>query len=40
MRDPERVFQVGPDGEFDPVSFTQDNVGPTTRLSAWTRWAG
>src|SRR5262245_17955623 len=27
MRDPERTCEVGPGGEFHPVSFTQDNVG-------------
>ena len=27
MRDPELTREVGPDGTFHPVSFTQDNVG-------------
>src|SRR5262245_22055624 len=27
MRDPELTCEVGPGGEFHPVSFTQDNVG-------------
>src|SRR5205823_5547511 len=27
MRDPELTCEVGPDGTFHPVSFTQDNVG-------------
>ena len=27
MRDPELTCEVGPDGAFHPVRFTQDNVG-------------
>ena len=27
MRDPELTCEVGPDGTFHPVRFTQDNVG-------------
>jgi hypothetical protein len=27
LRDPELTCEVGPGGEFHPVSFTQDNVG-------------
>ena len=27
MRDPEMVFEVGPDGAFHPVSYQQDNLG-------------
>src|SRR5215217_3432572 len=27
MRDPEIVFEVGPDGAFHPVSYQQDSLG-------------
>jgi hypothetical protein len=27
MRDPEMTFEVGADGEYLPISYTQDNLG-------------